>query len=345
MSGIPASQIDGLVAFTQERLIQRKAFLNLMTDLSDFVAVREIWGARKKKFDGGLDWRFDIITDHNHSARVTALYDTDGSNIADAQTNGKVGPRFVNASYTYDVREPELQGSEIVIVDYVKTKYTRMMQSFYELLEELLWGKPADSTDLLTPYGVEYWITKSATEGFNGGDPAGFADGRAGISTTVQPRWANWTAGYSAVSKSDLIRKMKKAHQKTKFRSPLSVTEPKLGGMKNGIYGPSEVILDVQTILEQNNMSLGSELASQDGRAVFKGTPLTYVPKLDDDTSEPIYMIDWNWMAVGVVDGWEENLSKPMPVHGKSKVRRVDLDASLNMVCTNLRRQAVFTKV
>jgi len=85
-------------------------------------------------------------------------------------------------------------------------------------------------------------------------------------------------------------------------------------------------------------------MASQDGRAVFKGTPLTYVPKLDDDSTDPVYMIDWNWMAVGVVDGWEQNLSKPMVVPSKHTVRRVDLDASLNMVCTNLRRQAVFSK-
>jgi len=32
-------------------------------------------------------------------------------------------------------------------------------------------------------------------------------------------------------------------------------------------------------------------------------------------------------------------------VPGKSKVRRVDLDASLELICTNLRRQAVFAKV
>lgn len=344
MSGIPASQIDGLVAFTQDKLIKRGAFLNLMTDLSEFVAIREIWDNRKKKFDGGLDWRFDAITDQNHSARVVGLYEQDGSNIADAQVSGKVGPRYVNAHYTYDVREPALQGSDIMVVDYVMSKYVRMMQSFYELLEEILWSKPTDSTDLLTPFGVAYWITKSATEGFYGVDPTGFTDGRAGISSTTYPRWANWTAQYVSVSKSDLIKKMRKAHQRTKFRSPMSVNEPKLGSMKNGIYGPGDVLLDVASILEQNNMSLGVDVASQDGRAVFKGTPLTYVPKLDDDSTLPIYMIDWNWMAVGVVDGWEQNLSKPAVVPGKHTVRRVDLDASLNMVCTNLRRQAVFSK-
>lgn len=341
---LSASQIDGLVAFTQERLVQREALLNLMTDLSDFVAVREIWEARKKKFNGGLDWRFDILTDQNHSARVVGQYETDGSNIDDANVSGKVGPRFVNAHYTYDVTEPLFQGSDIVIADYVKSKYLRMMQSFYELLEEILWGKPIDSSDLKTPFGIAYWVTKSATEGFYGVDPVGFTDGRAGIPSATYPRWANWTAQYSNVSKSDLIRKMKKGFQRIKFRSPLSMSEPKLGGMKNGIYANGDTLLDVETILETNNMSLGPDLNSQDGRSVFKGTPLTYVPYLDNDSTDPVYTLDWEWLAVGVLDGWEQNLSKPAVVAGKHTVRRVDLDASLNMVCTNLRRQAVFSK-
>jgi hypothetical protein len=44
------------------------------------------------------------------------------------------------------------------------------------------------------------------------------------------------------------------------------------------------------------------------------------------------------------MSGWENNLSAPMPVPGKHLVRRVDLDVSLNMVCTDPRRQTVLSK-
>lgn len=339
--GLVASQIDGLVAFTQEDLIKRGAFLDLMSDLSDFVAVREIWKSHQKKFAGGLDWRFDVIMDQNHSARVVGLYETDGSSINDSQTSGKVGPRFLNASYTYDILEPIFQSPSIQIVDYVKSKYTRMMQSFYELAEEILWSKPVDSTDLKTPYGLAYWIVKNATEGFNGGNPAGFADGRAGINTTTYPRWANYTASYTDISKADLIRKIRKCLAKINFVSPLSQNQPTLGATKNGIYAPYTVVAAMEEILETQNMSLGSDVASQDGKVMIKGKSLTYAPKLDEDSTEPIYFVDWAWMCVGVLEGWAENVGKPTPVAGKRTVRRVDLDASMNMVCTNLRRQAV----
>jgi hypothetical protein len=342
--GLQYNEIDDAVLLTQNMLIQRGAFVDMQTDLSDHVAVREIWRGRQKKFEGGVDWEFDVQMDHNHSARTVGLYESDGSSVGDTMKMGKVGIRHVNAHYIYDQREPSFQRGGTAIVDLVKTKYVAMMVSFYELLEELLWGKPADSTDTKTPYGVAYWIVKNATEGFKGGNPAGFSDGRAGISTTEYPRFANYTAQYSAVSKDDLLRKMRRAHRQSKFRSPVSHATPSLGSMSNGIYTVDTVIGLLEELLEAQNMDLGNDLASKDGRCLFKGTPLTYVPKLDADTTNPVYMIDWKWLAIGVMPGWENNLSSPYMVAGKHLVRRVDLDASLNMVCTDPRRQAVISK-
>jgi hypothetical protein len=219
-----------------------------------------------------------------------------------------------------------------------------MHVSLYEYLEPVLWGKPVDSSDAITPYGIAFWVTRNTTAGFNGGDPVGFATGRAGLSTTTNPRWANYTDQYSDVTKADLVRKMRRAHRATRFRSPVSHATPNVGGMKNGIYAPESVIETLEEILEQQNMNLGNDVASKDGRTLFKGTPLTYVPFLDDDAEEPVYMLDWKWLAIGVMAGWENNLTAPYMVPNKHNVRRVDLDMSMNMVCTDLRRQAVISK-
>ncbi len=342
--GLQYSEIDDAVLLTQQQFIKKGSFVDMQTDLSDHVAVREMWKGRKKVFAGGEDWQFDAQMDHNHSARTVGLFETDGTALTDTMAKGSVKVRHVNAHYIYDQREPAFQRGGTQIVDLVMTRYTGMMISLFELLEDLLWSKPVDSSDVKTPFGIAFWITRSATEGFNGGNPAGFTDGKAGLSALTYPRWQNWTAQYVNVTKEDLIRKMRKAHRMSRFRSPVSHANPDLGAMKNGIYLNGDTVGLFEEAAEQQNMNLGKDVASMDGRTLFKGTPLTYVPKLDDDTADPVYMIDWKVLAIGVMAGWENNLSKPYMVPNKHLVRRVDLDASLNMVATDLRRLAVISK-
>lgn len=346
--GIPHSQIDDLVILTQDKLIKRGAFVDMQTDLTDHVAVRELWHAHTKEFDGGLDWTFDVMMDHNHSARAVGLYETDGSSLTDNMKEGKVGPRHVNAHYIYDQREAAFQRGGLAIVNYVRKKYVGMMVSFFEKLEEFLWGKPTDSSDLKTPFGINYWVTKSATEGFNGSNPAGFTDGRAGVSTGTYPRFANWTAQYADITVTDLIRKMRRAMRRTNFRSPVSHATPDFGTMRNGIYTNDTVVGLMEELLETKSMNVAgggnNDLATMDGRTVFKSVPIQYAPYLNDDTTDPIYMLDWKHIVVGVLAGWQNELSAPYMVTDKHLVRRVDLDASLNMVSTDIRRHAVISK-
>ena len=336
-------QIDDLVNTTQQHLIKRGAKINYTTDLVDFVALREIFDKHKQVFNGGLDWRFDIMTDHNHSARMTGLFENDGATIVDSMVHGQVGPRFIDAHYVYDVREPEFQRGGLEIVNLIKTRYEAMKLSYLELLERALWAAPADATDTRTIYGIPFWITKSTTMGFNGVDPAGFATGRAGISSNTVSRWKNWTAGYDNVSKEDLIRTMRKAVRATNFRSPLSMNEPTFKS-GNGIYTTDSVIGTMEEILEAQNMNLGNDLASKDNKTMFKSTPVTYVPLLDVDATNPIYLIDWKYMGLGMMAGWSERVTKPQQVPNKHTVRAVYLDSGVNMVCTDLRRQAVIVK-
>lgn len=342
--GLAFADIDDAVLETQQFFIKKGSFLDMQTDLQDHVAVREMWKGKKKKFSGGRDWRFDVQMDHNHSAKTVGLYEVDGSSITDTMKSGKVEPRHVNAHYVYDHRLPAFQAGGRAIVDLIEAKYTGMMVSLFELLEEILWGKPDDSSDDKTPFGIAYWITRSATAGFEGGNPTGFTGGKADIDQGTYERWANYTDQYVNISKTDLIRKMRKAHRLTKFRSPVSHAQPDLGAMENGIYLDSDTIGLLEEAVEDQNMNLGNDIASKDGRVMFKGSPLTYVPFLNDDSGDPIYMIDWKWLAVGVMAGWEENLSKPKPVPNMHLVSRVDIDATLQMICTNLRRQAVISK-
>jgi hypothetical protein len=342
--GLAFSEIADAVLLTQNLMIKRGAFVDMQTDIQDHVAVREMWQNRKKVFAGGENWEYEVQMDHNHSAKAVGLYEQDASALTDTMVKGEIPPRHVNAHYIFDLREKAFQRGGTAIVNYIKTKYVAMMVSFYEYLEETLWSKPADSTDLKTPYGIPYWVVKNATEGFNGGNPAGFTSGRGGISSGTYARYKNYTgtyAGSAGISKLDLIRKMRKAHRQTNFRSPVSHSQPNMK-MGNGIYVSDTVIGIIEEILEDQNMNLGNDVASKDGKSVFKGTPLTYAPYLDNDTQNPIYMLDWKWLAIGVMAGWENNMTAPYMVPGKHNVQRVDMDATLNAVGTDIRRHSVF---
>jgi len=345
--GLSFSQIDDAVLLTQNTLVKRGAFVDMQTDLTDHVAVREMWKGKKKKFTGGENWEFEVQMDHNHSTRSVGLYETDGSSINDTMVKGEVAPRHINAHYLYDQREKAFQRGGTAIVDLIKTKYVAMMVSFYEFLEDALWNKPDDSSDLKTPYGIPYWVTRNATKGFNGGNAVGFTGGKGGIDASVpaNARFKNYSGTYAAVASNDIILTMREAHRKSKFRSPVSHATPDLGGMSNGIYCNNDLISSLETLLEAQNMNLGNDLASKDGKTMFKSTPLTYVPFLDDDDTDPLYMLDWKWLAVGVMAGWENNMTAPYMVPGKHLVRRIDLDASLNVVCTDPRRQTILYKV
>lgn len=342
--GLAFSEIADAVLLTQNQLIRRGAFVDMQTDIQDHVAVREMWQGRKKVFEGGENWEYEVQMDHNHSAKAVGLYEQDASSLTDTMVKGEIPPRHVNAHYLFDLREKAFQRGGTAIVNLIKTKYVAMMVSFFEYLEEILWSKPTSSSDLKTPYGLTYWVVKNATEGFNGANPSGFTSGRGGISSTTYTRYKNYTgtyAGSAAITKDGLLRSMRKAHRQTKFRSPVSHATPNMP-MGNGIYVGDTVVGLLEELCEDQNMNLGNDLASKDGRTVFKGTPLTYAPYLDNDTQNPVYMLDWKYLSIGVMAGWANNMTAPYMVPGKHNVRRVDLDATLNMVGTDVRRQSVF---
>lgn len=360
--GKTADEIADLVHATQEHLIKRGALTNLMSDITDFVGFSQLLKRKQVAFKGGLDWRFDIIVDHNHSARHTKLYDTDQSNEVEALAKGIISPRFTTANYTYDEREPELQSADKeVIVRYVLKKNMQMRQSLAELIEADIWGSPEYADDKVTPYGFKFWFTRQSNSdaashpngGFDGKDPmlkTSSSDStlkavaRAGLSSSTYARFANWAAQYADYGKADLIFKMRQAFRKTNFRSPITAVPEPTMATGRGIYSGDSVITALEDVLERQNMNLGNDIASKDGKVVFKGHPLTYVPVLDDDAAEPLYMIDWTSAGFGVLDGWIDKVSKPIIVPNMHNVRRVFLDSGWNMGCTNLRKNAVFSK-
>ncbi len=362
--------IDDLVAASQEKWIARNKATNLLSDLTRYVAAAELFAKHKKTFEGGLDWCFNVMVASDNTGNGTAkfvkLFEEDALNRKDVIVKGKVSPCFLQAGYYYDLREPQLNsGTDVQLVRFVWEQMELMYQSFFDKIETTFWGSPTYKADLSTiPAGIGYWLQRQANGsgthgagthpngGFDGMDPVlpnsssdstTAACPRAGIASSTYARWANWAAQYAAVTKADLIKKMRFAVRDTDFKSPLHISEPKLGTGR-AIYCNKATISEMEDILEAQNMNLGNDLASKDGKTIFKGNPVEYVPYLNGDATDPVYMIDWGTMCLGVLAGWDKKVSAPETVSGQHNTRRVFMDASLNFVCTNLRNQAVLAK-
>jgi hypothetical protein len=349
LSDVRAKEIDDFVAATMELMIQKGTFTNLLSDRNDYPAIRELMDKHKKLYQGE-DWTFNVAiannNDGNGTAKFTKLFDSDSSSRVDVMKKGKVSPCFVTANYVYDVREKVLNsGSQVQRIDFIKEQMTLMYQSYYELIESAFWGSPKDANDDVTPFGIKFWLlpaTNTSVGSFEAVNPsAGWF--RAGIDSTTNTRWANWSARYDKVTSDDLIKKMRYAARKTNFKSPLKVGEPTLGKGR-AVYANTDTVIAMEEILESQNMNLGNDLASKDGKTLFKSNPVYSTTSLDDDATAPVYMLDWATLGLGILAGWDKHVSAPEKVAGQHNVRAVFLDGSMNFVCTNLRNQAVISK-
>jgi hypothetical protein len=211
-------------------------------------------------------------------------------------------------------------------------------------METDFWSKPATSSDTERTFGVQYWIVRSATSnGFNGGNPSGFTSGAAGIDSDTYTRWANWTERYVNITKTDLVAKWRRAATKTHFKSPVPIPSYNTGD-RYGYYCNYDVLGTLEELLEAQNDQLGNDIASKDGRTLFRGTPVTYVPKLDDESTDPVYGINWGVFKPVFLTGEYMREDPPKQAPNQHNVFRVHIDLTLNFVCHNRRRLFICDK-
>lgn len=369
-SRIFSSGATDVIKCTQDLLFKKGAFTNLLTDLQDYAILNKVFKNHKKVFKGGFDWKFDVAvaSDNtgNGTAKFTGLFENDEFSRKDVLVQGKVSPRFLVASYVFDKREQAMnflgsrRGEDYgALYDYVKLQMELMYQAAYDKLENALGGSPEYADDKKTPHGLAFYIQKQSNTDatshpdgdFDGKDPSLKASKtsstatvcpRCDIKTSEHPRWANWAAQYAAVTKEDLVKKMRLATRKVNFKSPLSLAEPRLSTGRSILTGV-DVIMELESILEAQNMSLGNDVAAKDGKVLFKGAPVEYVPTLDGDARKPVYLVDWKTLVFGTVAGWEKKISAPTEDNSAHNTMRGFLDMSVEMACTNLRNQAVLS--
>lgn len=339
---LTAQEIADLITTTQRQL-GRMRWTGLATDLQEHVAMRRILRKESVRFDSGTAIQFNVMVGHSNQARNTGLFNVDDVNVVDNMKNAWVPWRHSDTAYAFDRREISMNRRPSKIVDLVKTRRVQSMISLAELMESNFWGKPDDADDTETPYGIDYWFVAAATEGFNGGNPAGFPSGPGNLSALTYPRWRNWTAQYADVSKPDLVRKMRKASRKCRFISP--VEHPDYNRGSRYTYETNlDVLMAMEELGEAQNDRLGRDVASMDGQVLFRRTPVEYVPKLDERADDPLYGINWGVFYPVFLRGEYMREDPPREAPNQHNVMEAFTDLTYNFIVRNRRLGFKFTK-
>jgi len=304
MAVITPQKLNDLVQTTNRRY-GRPKFTQIATSLQKYTWFKNLilksQQADEDVGTGGTGFQWDVMVNHSGSAQNVGIGAPDNVIIVDTMTQAQADWRGSTANYGIFAEEISMNAGASRIVDLIRTRQVACMISVAELMEQNGWGPPVAVSDEVTPWGVNTWLVKNATEGFNGGAPAGHTT--IGLNPTTYPRWKNYTFQYTALTEDDGIDKWRRAARKTKFESPVETADFSTGDSM-GFFVNEPTINTLEKYLKQNNENLGTDIAKYMGDVTFMRVRVQWVPYLDADTTDPIYGLQWGDFKTKVLQGW-----------------------------------------
>lgn len=354
MASLRPDQIADLVQATQ-RNFRSPQWVDISLPFQDYFFARLIKGKgkgkmRKRPERGGpyLDWKLRVR--NQGSGRVTGLYNIDVTNRINVLDNAEITWSFQDCNYIFDDRESKWQSTPEKIIDIVELNEQGLYNDFFELMEPLMWTAPSSSSlDPMPLAGIPFWIQKSSTAafGFNGGDPAGWAEGAGGILTSTYANWSNGTYTWAVLSPEDFVEKTVEAMDKCYFKAPQPFPNLVQETPDWGLYTVYETIRNLRRLLQASNDRFGDDVAKYMNTVTVRGTPLEWVPALDNstsdalDTNNPLYGINWETMSYFFKEG-EAMQRQPMKQSAHAhRVKERFLDNAGNICNYDRRRNFV----
>lgn len=332
-------QIDDMVTLTL-KLFKRNKWTDIALKYQKYCSAKMV---REKRvmYAGGeqISWR--LKTRNTGTARNTGLYATDITKVEDVSTDANVPWTKQTVNWSYDIDESLFQSERETIVRILQMREHDALSDMAELQEENVWSAPINASDR-TPMGIPFWLQKNASAnpegGFFGGNPIGFPAGAAGVDSDLYPRWRNWTFGYEAVSRDDMVRKVKRAITFTNFQPPVPFPEIKYSETSYEIYTTYRVQEPLERLAETRNDNLGNDVARYMNQVVIGGVPLMWVPYLEEnDPSDPLYGVNWKVFRPFVKTSCNMRRMPPKIAARQHAVREVHIDHWMNYLCVNRR--------
>jgi len=344
---LSTSQIADLIEAARDDLGELK-WTDLSAELQEYIAMPQILRKEKVKFESGTGIQRTLQLDHSGAARHVGFFEEDQVNTNDVIGKTSVGWCHTTTNYAIEEKEIAMNKGATRILDLVKLRRNDAMMSLAALMEDTFWSVgPAASTDLETPFGVFYYIVKhttgtsATTGGFNGAT----ASGHSACAGLTDARWRNWTAKWVYATRDDLIDKMQRCYAYTHFRSPLPNPAPSYarGRDRYVLYMNYSTKAALERAAEDRNENIGKDLGFYQDQLVFRGNPMVWVPKLDEDTSNPIVFINWSVLyPVFLADLYLKEEQQKSPRQHTTHVTHVDL--THNLLCVNRRRLGVISQ-
>lgn len=321
-------------------------FQQIAQSFPDYEVFPRLLKKDKVSIQSGRGIQRNLMTRVPDAARFVAYDEVDRPTQEDLLEQMQVDWCHADTHYTWKRQDRLMNSGDAKLVDLIEMKRAGALLSLVELLDNKFFAD-YDSTDLTIPWGLKYWIVKyTGTPGFNGGLPSGASD-LAGINLTLNPTFKNWAGTYVTISKADLVRKMRQMYRRTRFKSPVTVSDYGASSMldRYRIYCNDNTIGTIEEIGESQNENLGRDIYAIDGGSMsFKGNPFRPMDQLDADTSDPIYFFNTDTFMPCILKGTYLYEKDAYMDPFKHNWYIVYIDLSLNYVCFDRRRNGVLSK-
>lgn len=305
--------------------------------------------ARKKKmtFESGPNIQFNLIIDHNGSARAVGLYYQAQRNDVNVLTTGTVPWRHFTHNWVCDHRVLAMNRSASKIVDELRKRDIATRASLVIFMETRIWRATGSSTSEHF-LGIPNWIVKSNTavttnEGFNGSTPSGHTT-VAGITpsdASISPKWNNYARQYTTVNDADFVDKLELMSDMIDFQ-PIVDDIPQYGvGNDYGYYTTRAVRKSLKDLLKGNNDALGMDLDPVGDRLRYRRAPLVWVKELDLDTTGPLYAINWSTFHGVALKDWFGHKTKWPSLPDQPTTMACDYDYTWNTICQDRRKNGI----
>lgn len=295
--------------------------------------------ARMETRKAGTSIDFRAMVNHSGASRHVGMATPDDPVKVDTMVSATVPWRNTTTQWGMLQQELSMNSAEPEkIVDLYTVQDKAALISLAVLMENTFWGSPVDSTDEVTPYGVFTWFAKGSTQGFNGAFPSGFTT--LGLSTE-HANWKHYVDQYTNFTKDDALFKMFLACERTKFKNPVAGIPNLDQALDRAIYMNTSTYITYVQYLQTANDDIGFDATYANGQAMFSNAPVMTVPKLDDDTTNPIIGLDWGTMkCIALADWWLRRfVQKNYP--GQHTTDAYFIDSTYNFVCWNRRKNWV----
>lgn len=329
------------------------SWTDLIGDQREYIVLPKLMNKNKMKWASGTQHNYRVVTDSNGSfAFCDTIADTNTNSRVDAIVKATIPIRSFKWSWWIDKHEKTFNSGKMKLLNLLLELRITAAADGVKNLEKAMW-RACGATDTVTMWGIPNWIVKSATaatfannNGFNGGVASGWSD-VAGISPTTYTRWQNYTDAYADVSTPDFVRKLGRALEMTKFM-PIVKEVPSIAtGYEMEMYSNyDQVVGPVAELMRGQNQNIGTDLQNNQNAVSIRGIPFKAIAALDDDTTGPIYGINWStFFGVGNPEWWmrESVFDGTGGLGGKRNVVETYTDTMYNTRCVDRRKNFVLS--